>query len=299
MDRLQLMEVFVAVAEAESFSGAARSLGMSPPSVTRSIAALEDRLNMKLLHRSTRSVRVTEAGQIYLDHVRRLLGEIEEAEEVTAGVFAEPRGRLAVTAPVQLGQMFVTPAIVEYLQRYPEMEVSALFVDRVVNLLEEGLDVAIRIGELPDSSLRAIRVGQVRQVVCASPEYLADHPEPQIPADLDRHLIVTATSVTPTTDWKFRQGTATTSVRVKPRLTVSSIEAALVSVSKGFGITRLMSYQVAPYLGTGQLKTLLKEYEPPPLPIHMLHCEGRYSSAKVRTFIDLVTAALRENAALT
>jgi DNA-binding transcriptional LysR family regulator len=298
MDRLQLMEVFIAVAEAESFSGAARSLGMSPPSVTRAIAALEDRLNVKLLNRSTRSVRVTEAGQIYQDLVRRILGEIDEADEATAGVNAEPRGRLAITAPVQFGQMFVTPAIVEYLQRYPEMEVSALFLDRVVNLLEEGLDVAIRIGELPDSSMRAIRVGQVRQVVCASPEYLANHPEPQTPAELAQHLIVAATSVTPTTDWMFRQGTATTKVRVQPRFSVSSIEAALVAVSKGFGITRLMSYQVAPFLRTGQLKTILTEYEPPALPIHVLHCEGRYSSAKVRTFIDLVAATLRENAAL-
>jgi DNA-binding transcriptional LysR family regulator len=199
---------------------------------------------------------------------------------------------------VQFGKMFVTPIIVEYLQRYPEMEVSALFLDRVVNLLEEGLDVAIRIGELPDSSMRAIHVGQVRRVVCASPEYLANHPEPRFPADLARHLIVAATSVTPTTDWKFRQGMATTSVRVKPRFSVSSIEAALLAVSQGFGITRLMSYQVAPYLSSGRLKAILTEYEPPSLPIHVLHREGHYASVRVRTFIDLAVAGLRANAAL-
>ncbi len=293
MDRLHLMAAFVAVAEAESFSGSARRLGMSPASVTRAIAALEARLNVKLLNRSTRSVRVTEAGQIYLDFVRRIISEIGEAEEVTAGLNAEPRGRLAITAPVQFGKMFVTPTIVEYLQRYPEMEVSALLLDRVVNLLEEGLDVAIRIGELPDSSMKAIRVGQVRKVVCASPEYLANTPEPRIPAELAQHLIVAATSVTPTIDWKFRRGMATTTIRVKPRFSVSTIEAALVAVSKGFGITRVMSYQVAPYLSTGQLKTILTEYEPPPLPIHVLHREGQYASAKVRTFIDLIVANLR------
>jgi len=298
MDRLHLIEVFISVAEAESFSGAARRLGRSPAAVSRAIAALEAGLNVKLLNRSTRSVRVTEAGQIYLDLVRRIVSEIDEADEAAAGINAEPRGRLAVTAPVQFGKMYVTPAIVEYLQRYPEMEVSGLFLDRVVNLLEEGLDIAIRIGELPDSSLRANHVGQVRKVVCASPEYLENHPKPQIPAELTQHLIVAATSVTPTTEWKFRQGAATTTVRVKPRFSVSSIEGALAAVSKGFGITRLMSYQVAPYLSTGQLKTILTEYEPPPLPIHVLHSEGRYSSAKVRTFIDLVVAKLRSDTTL-
>jgi len=298
MSRLHLMEVFVAVAEAESFSGAGRSLGLSPPAVSRAIAALEEHLNLKLLTRTTRAVRVTEAGQIYLEAVRRILGEITEAEETAAGATSEPRGRLAVTAPVQFGRLFVTPAIVAYLTRYAEMEVSALFVDRVVNLQEEGLDVGIRIGELPDSGMKAIRVGQVRRVVCASPDYLTDHPEPRTPADLAGHLIVSATPVSPTTEWKFHRGTATSSVRVKPRLSVTSIGCALEAVTNGFGITRLMSYQVAAQLESGQLKILLADYEPPPLPIHVLHLEGRYSSAKVRTFVDLVVASLRETPTL-
>jgi DNA-binding transcriptional LysR family regulator len=292
------MAVFVAVADAGSFSGAARSLGISAPAVTRAIAALETRLNVQLLIRTTRSVRVTEAGQLYFEVVRRILGEVAEADEATAGVNAEPRGRLTVTAPVQFGKMFVTPIIGAYLQRYPEMEISAVFLDRIVNLLEEGLDVGIRIGELPDSSMKAIRVGQVRRVVCAAPKYLANNPEPRTPAALVRHLIVAATSVTPTNDWTFHQGKATTSVRVKPRLSVSSIEGAIEAVAAGFGITRLMSYQVAPYLSQGILTTLLTDYEPPPLPIHIIHREGPYVSAKVRTFIDLAVADLRSNAAL-
>jgi len=298
MDRYHLMTVFVAVAEAESFSGAARSLGLSPPAVTRAITALEERLNVKLLNRTTRSVRVTEAGHTYLDAVRRILSEIDAADEMAAGVHAEPRGLLSVTAPVQFGRFFVTPAILDYLQRYPGMEVSALFLDRVVNLQEEGLDVGIRIGELPDSSMKAIRVGQVRRVVCAAPDYLAHNPEPRIPADLTRHRLVAATSVTPTRDWKFRQGAATTSVRVKPSLSVSSIGAAIEAVSRGFGITRLMSYQVVPYLESGQLNILLSNFEPPPMPIHVLHLEGRYASAKVRTFVDLMVDSLRANHAL-
>jgi len=295
MDRFHLMSVFVAVADAGSFSGAARNLKMSPPSVTRAINALEGRLKIKLLNRTTRSVRVTEAGRLYLDFARRIIGEMEEAEDAAAGIYSAPRGLLTVTAPVQFGKMFVTPAILEYLDHYPEMDVSALFLDRVVNLMEEGLDVAIRIGELPDSSLKAIRVGEVRKVVCASPEYLANNPEPQRPADLAVHLIVSATAVTPTAEWKFSQGPKTIGFRVKPRLSLSSIDAALEAVTRGFGITRVMSYQAAPYLAKGQLKTILTSYEPPPLPIHVLHPEGRYTSAKIRSFVDFVVAHLKAN----
>jgi DNA-binding transcriptional LysR family regulator len=298
MDRLHFMTVFVAVAENESFSGAARKLGISAPSVTRAITALETRLNVKLLHRTTRSVRVTEAGQLYLEVVRRIIHEVNEADSAASGVNAEPRGRLTVTAPVQFGKMFITPSIVEYLQRYTEMEVSAIFLDRIVNLLEEGVDIGIRIGDLPDSSMKAIRVGQVRRVLCASPEYLAQNPEPQIPTDLAQHAIVVATTVTPTLDWKFRQGMTTTHVRIKPRLSVSSIDAALEAVAHGFGITRLLSYQVTPYTSIGKLKILLIEFEPTPLPIHVIHREGQYVSAKVRTFIDLVVANLRANKTL-
>lgn len=298
MDRLHLMEVFVAVAEAESFSGAARRLGMSAPAVTRAITAIESQLKVRLLNRTTRSVRVTDAGQAYLDAVRRVLNDIGEANEAVAGVRTKPRGSLAVTAPVQFGKLFVTPAIVEYLELYPEMEVSALFLDRVVNLQEEGVDVGIRIGELPDSNMKAIFAGQVRKVVCASAEYLENRPEPEKPEDLARHVIVAATSVTPTTDWKFQRDSGTTTVRVKPRLSVSSIDAALEAVSNGFGITRLMSYQVAAYLTSGKLKILLPEFEPPPLPIHVLHLEGRYASAKIRSFVDLMVAELRKNGSL-
>ena len=173
MDRFQLMTVFVAVAEEESFAGGARRLSMSPPAVTRAIAMLETRLGIKLLTRTTRHVRATDAGLRYLDSARRILADAEEADEAAAGIHAAPRGQLAVTAPVLFGSMFVTPAIVGYLERYPDVTLNAVFLDRVVNLLEEGLDVGVRIGELPDSSMRAIPVGHVRRVVCAAPDYLA------------------------------------------------------------------------------------------------------------------------------
>ena len=298
MDRLHLMSVFVAVAEAESFAGGARRLGMSPPAVTRAIAALETRLRVKLLNRTTRFVRVTEAGQRYLDDARRVIGDVDAADEAAAGINAEPRGHLAVTAPMLFGRMFVTPGIVDYLQRYPGMEVSALFLDRVVNLLEEGLDVGVRIGELPDSSMKALGAGHVRRVVCASPDYLKKHGTPKTPAELAYHVVVLSSTVTPIVDWKFAHDAKTTSVRVKPRLTVTSNEAAIEAVCAGFGVTRLLSYQVAPYVAAGRLKIVLSTFEPQRLPIHILHREGKYASAKVRTFVDLMVARLRADKTL-
>ena len=295
MDRLYLMAVFVAVAEEESFAAGARRLGMSPPAVTRAISALEDRLGVKLLNRTTRYVRVTDAGNRYLDDCRRIIQETDEADEAAAGINAEPRGHLAVTAPVMFGRLFVIPGIVDYLQRYPAMEVSAVFLDRVVNLLEEGFDVGIRIGELPDSTMRAIRVGHVRRVMCASPGYLSEHGTPSNPAELMHHKIVAASGVSPVMDWKFAPDL---SVKVKPRLTLTSNDAAIEAVLADMGITRLLSYQIECQRATGQLQIILSEFEPPPLPIHVIHREGRYASAKVRSFVDLMVSKLRAHRAL-
>jgi len=295
MDRLQLMTVFVAVAEEQSFAGGARRLNMSPPAVTRAIAALEDRLGVKLLTRTTRYVRVTDAGQRYLEDARRIISEVDEADEAAAGINAEPRGQLAITAPVLFGKLFVLPGIVDYLQRYPDMEISAVFLDRVVNLLEEGFDVGIRIGELPDSSMKAIRVGSIRRVVCASPAYLAKHGAPDKPEDLANHLVVAASAVSPAIEWKFAEGQV---VRVKPRLSVTSNDSAIAAVLLGMGVTRLLSYQIASYQASGQLQTILGEFEPEPLPIHVIHREGRYASAKVRSFVDLMVARLRSDQTL-
>ncbi len=292
MDRLHLLSVFVAVGEEESFAAGARRLGMSPPAVTRAIAALEAKLGVKLLNRTTRFVRVTEAGQRYLDDARRIMSEIDEADEAARGINAVPRGQLTVTAPVLFGKMFVMPVVVEFLQRYPDMEISALFLDRLVNMLEEGVDVGVRIGELPDSSMKAIRVGQVRRVLAASPEYLAKHGVPKVPSDLLKHTIVVASTVSPNIEWKFLHEGETATVRIKPRLQASSNDAAIQAVRLHFGITRLLSYQIAPYLETGELQTVLADYAPP-LPIHVIHREGRYASAKVRNFVDAAVANLR------
>jgi DNA-binding transcriptional LysR family regulator len=293
MDQVHLMSVFVAVGEEEGFAAAARRLDLSPAAVTRAIAALEEKLGVKLLLRTTRNVRLTEAGRRYLDDSRAILSSIEEANETAAGVNSAPKGNLSVTSPVLFGKAFVMPGIVRYLKTYPEVEVSALFLDRVVNLVEEGIDVAVRIGHLPDSSLKALRVGQVRRVLCASPEYLAKNGVPRHPDDLLRHTIVAASGVTPRVEWKFGAVDDPTTVRLRPRLTVTSNDAAIAAVVMGLGICRLLSYQVADELAAGRLKIVLADFEEAPWPVHLVHRESKFGASKVRNFIDLLAGELK------
>jgi DNA-binding transcriptional LysR family regulator len=295
MDQIHLMNVFVAVGEEGGFAAAARRLDLSPAAVTRAIVGLEDQLGVKLLLRTTRNVRMTEAGQRYLDDSRNILASIAEANEAAAGVNAAPRGNLAVTASVLFGKAYVMPCIVDYLKQFPQVEVSAYFLDRVVNLVDEGMDVAVRIGHLPDSSLKALRVGQVRRVLCASPEYLARHGVPQHPADLQQHAVIAASGISPRVEWKFGGPDDPTMVRIAPRLTVTSNDAAVAGVVAGLGIARLLSYQIATELSEGKLKIVLPEYEEAPWPVHVLHRESKYGSAKVRNFIDMLAARLRAN----
>ena len=294
MDRFQLMNVFVAVAEEAGFAAGARRLRMSPPAVTRAVAALEQRLKVKLLNRTTRYVRTTEAGQRYLDDARRILAEADEADEAAAGVNAAPRGHLAVTAPVLFGRMFVMPLIVEYLNRYPDTAVSAVLLDRVVNLLEEGLDVGTRIGELPDSNMQATAVGSVRLVVCASKEYLWRHGVPRSPEELLQHTIIASSAGSAAISWRFGGRV----LRIEPRLTVTTNDGAIEAALRGFGIIRMLSYQVSPYVTAGDLRTVLEEHEPAPRPINIVHREGRHACAKVRGFVDLIAERLRANRAL-
>lgn len=298
MDRLTEMQIYVAVAECEGFAAAARRLGISPPVTTRAVADLEARLGVKLLNRTTRYVRATDAGQRYLEDARRVLAAADEADEAAIGINSEPRGHLTVTAPVLFGRIYVMPGIVDYLQRFPATEVSALFVDRVVNLLEEGVDVALRIGELGDSSFKALCVGSVRRVLCASPDYIARHGLPANPEALANHSIILATNLSTNIEWRFMQDAKPLAVRIKPRLSVTSNDSAIEAAVRGLGITRVMSYQVAPELESGQLKILLSEYEPAPVPIHILHREGRYAATKIRSFIDLMAERLRANKSL-
>lgn len=298
IDRLHLMNVFVAVAEEAGFAGAARRLSLSPPAVTRAIAALEYYLGIKLLNRTTRYVRVTEAGQRYLEDAKRVIAAADEADESVVGLNAEPRGHIVVTASVLFGRLYVMSGIVDYMKRYAGMEVSALFVDRVVNMLEEGVDVAIRIGELPDSSYRAIRVGSVRRVMCASPKYLEQHGMPKSPEELTQHQIILARGLNPFPEIKFVKNDSSLTVKVKPRLMVSDNDSAVEAAVGALGITRLLSYQIAPQLSNGSLKIILSEFEPKPVPVHIVHNEGRYTSAKIRSFVDLMAQRLRADSSL-
>jgi DNA-binding transcriptional LysR family regulator len=293
MDRLYLMTVYVAVAEEQGFAAGARRLGMSPPAVTRAIAALEERLGVRLLDRTTRHVRVTDAGQRYLDDARRIIAEVDEADDAVAGINAAPRGHLTVTAPMLFGRIYVMPGVVDYLQRYPGMEVSTVFVDRVTNLLEEGIDVGVRIGELPDSSMRAIAVGQVRRMIVAAPSYLAAHGAPRTPQDLARHTIVSSSGSSVPPDWRFYKDGDTQSLRVKPRLSVNNNDSAIEAVRSGFGIARLLSYQAAALLDAGELVEVLQDHAVPAVPIHIVHRDSRQGSTRIRSFVDLLAERLR------
>ncbi|MDR6289536.1 MULTISPECIES: LysR family transcriptional regulator [Inquilinus] len=298
MDRLDSMRIFVAVAETGGFATAARRLVLSPPAVTRAVAAVEDRVGARLLHRTTRIVRLTEAGARFLEDCRRILAEVEEAEAAAAGLHAEPRGQVSITAPVLFGRLHVAPILFDVGIRHPLMVVRSFFIDRVVNLAEEGYDVAVRIAELPDSGLSAIRVGTVRRVVCASPAYLAAHGVPQTPADLADHDAIPFGQGVAARDWVFRRGDRTETVTPRARLIVNQADVAVAAAVAGHGLTRVLSYQMAADHRAGRLQTVLEDFEPPPIPIHVVHQEGRRATARVRALVDLVAAGLRADPAL-
>lgn len=294
MDRYHAMRVFVRIAEAGGFAEAARQLHMSPPAVTRALAALEETIGARLLTRTTRSVKLTEAGQRYVEDCRRILAAIEEAEAAAAGSYAAPTGMLTLTSSVLFGQLYIMPIMTAFLDLHPQVTGRMLLLDRVVNLVDEGVDVAIRIGHLPDSSLRAIRVGSVRRVICAAPEYLAARGVPRVPADLAQHRIIAATSAWTSLEWRFgRDGE--TAVQVKPALFCNANEAVIAAARAGWGLTRALSYQIGPDLAAGTLQIVLEDFEQEPLPVHILHPEGRHAPAKVRAFVDFARDRLKAN----
>lgn len=292
MDRWYSMRIFVKVAETASFAEAARQLNLSAPAVTRAIAALEEAIGARLFARTTRSVKLTEGGCRYLEDCRRILSDIVEAEAAAGGAYATPTGTLSVTAPLLFGQMHVLPILMDYLDAYPSMAVRTLFIDRSVNIIDEGIDVAVRIGHLPDSGFTAIRVGRVRRVICGSPAYLDRHGAPQIPADLRDHRIAASTSAWAANDWRFHGDQR---VSVRPTLQCNTNEAVISAALAGWGLTRVLHYQVGPALAAGQLRIVLAEHEEEPIPIHVLHPEGRHAPAKVRAFVDMAVERLRAN----
>jgi len=294
MDRLENLEIFVAVAEAGSFVQAARRLGRSPAAVTRAVAALEDRLGVRLFNRTTRAVALTDSGGRTLDQARRALAEFAALELSAAGEQATPRGLLTITAPEMFGRLHILPIAQDFMRDYPEVDLSLLLLNRIVSFVDEGIDLGLRIAQLPDSTLQAIQVGQVRRVYCASPAYLAAHGRPQRFRELKGHTVIASTGLSPAPDrWTFQESGAEVAVAIRPRLVVNSIQAAIDAAAAGGGIVRLISYQAALPEAEGRLVRLFEDQPQPPIPVHLVHPAGRYLAPKVRLFIDRAVGILR------
>jgi DNA-binding transcriptional LysR family regulator len=289
MDRIDAMQAFVAVADLQGFAPAARKLGLSPSGVTRLIAALEDRLGARLLQRTTRQVALTDVGARYLERVRRILSDVEEAEGSAEGERTRPIGRLVVSAPVGFGRLHVSPVMTAYLTRYPEVVGELRLSDRMINLVEDGVDLAVRIGHLPDSSLVARHVGETRRIVVASPGYLKRRGEPKTPEAIASHATIQFGAVTASPEWQFVEDGREARVACTPRLTTNSADAAIQYAEQGGGLTRVLAYQAAAAIKDGRLRVVLAKFEQPALPIHVVYPTSRLLSAKVRTFIGLVT----------
>ena len=298
MDRIEEMTVFVAVAELGGFASASRKLKLSAPTITRAVAALEAQVGAELFVRTTRFVRLTESGERYLQDCRRILHELEEAEAQAAGAHLAPQGTLVIAAPIVFGQRLLLPLLVEFLQQHPAVSARALLVDRPVQLSEEGIDCAFRMGELPDSALVATPLGHIRRIVCASPGYLAAHGQPQQPQEVVDHALVVSAADGRSDRWRFVEGDRDVDIDIEPRLVVSTNEAAISAALGGWGLTRVMSYQVNAELQRGELQRVLQGYEGKPLPVWLVNAEGRRAAAKLRSFIAFAVARLRGHPAL-
>jgi DNA-binding transcriptional LysR family regulator len=287
--------VFVTALDQGSLAGAGRRLGRSPAAVSRAIAFLENYVGTPLLHRTTRTIKLSEAGERYAAACRRVLTDLEEADMLASGESAAPRGLLNVSGPIVSGARILRPILDAYLDSQPAVTARLLLLDRKLNLVEEGIDVALRIGHLPDSSLIAIRVGEVRQVICAAPSYLASRPPITNPSDLAAHRII-AMTVFGQDSWSFAPIEGDPDIRhvpIAPRLIVNTVEAAVGSAIEGYGLTRVFSYQVAEEVRDGRLAVVLPEAESPAMPVHLVTPEGRLSVPKVRTFVDFAVPRLK------
>lgn len=288
MDRLNTMQAFVAVADLNGFAPAARKLGLSTSTMTRMIAGLEQHVGARLLQRTTRSLALTDAGVRYLERVRRILADIEDAEMSAQAERSAPTGRLVVSAPAGFGRRHVSPVMSAYLLRYPDVSGELRLADHIVNLVEDGVDLAIRIGHLPDSSLVARLVGDLDSLVMASPDYLARRGEPATPDALAAHDIIHFGGTRVIADWRFVDSGREFRVGVTPRYITNNADAAIAHAEQGGGLTRVLTYQAADALAAGRLRVVLKAFQLPLIPIHVVYPTSRFLSAKVRAFVDLV-----------
>ncbi len=294
MDKLAAMRAFVEIVDRGSLTAAGESLGKSLPTVVRTLATLEASLGARLLRRTTRRMSLTAEGRDYLERCRRILADVEEAELVFAARQAEPRGELRMTAPVLFGQMHVAPAVVAFLERHPQVSVDLVLLDRVVDLVEEGIDVALRIAPLPDSSMIAIPVGSVRRVVVASPELLRGGGVPERPSDLTERPCVRHPGVSPGHVWRFLEDGQEVAVKARGAFTCNQAHAALEACARGLGFGRFLSYQVEPWLRDGRLERVLEAFEPEPVPVSLVYSDARSVSTRLRAFLVFLRDALRE-----
>lgn len=298
MDRVHELEVFIAVADAGSFAKAADRMRLSPPAVTRAISALEQRLGAAVFVRTTRSLAITEVGQRFLDSARRVLGALDAAEKEALGETALPQGHLTISASVTFGRAAVAPIIGDFLRQYPRVTVSVMLLDRITNLVDEGIDIAVRIGSLPDSTLVARRVGEVQRVLVASPDYLARRGTPVRPADLRLHAMIAFTGLMPNREWRFVDGKGANSVSFMPRFEINDAVAAIRAAESGEGITVALSYMVAEQVRAGRLVTVLDAMTPPSVPVHLVFPQNRLLAPKLRAFVDFAVPRLSATVAL-
>jgi DNA-binding transcriptional LysR family regulator len=298
MDRLDAMSILVASAEAGSFTAAGQQLGVPLPTISRKVAELETHLNTQLLVRSTRKLSLTEAGVAYVAACKRILEQVEEAETQAAGEYSVPRGTLTMTAPIVFGRLHVVPVVNEFLAHFPQISVQLTLSDHTINIVDEHIDLAVRVGMLPDSTLIATKVGDIRRVVCGSPDYFAAHGVPKAPEDLSEHMCVTFTALAAGMTWIFNpRGKASRSVRPYCRLKINTAEAAIDAAIAGVGVTNVLSYQVARAVEAGKLRVILENYEPDPTPVHMVHAGLAILPLKLRRFMEFAAPRLRKSLA--
>ncbi|WP_292932994.1 LysR family transcriptional regulator [Noviherbaspirillum sp.] len=293
MDKLRSIQTFVEIAERGSLTAAADALDTSLPTVVRKLAELESNLGVRLFNRTTRRIHLTDEGHRYLTICKTALAQLEEAEEALFEAKARPSGKLVVTAPVLFGRLHVAPLVMRFLRMHPELNVDLLLLDRSIDLIEEGVDIAVRIGHLADSTLHAVPAGFLHRVICASPAYLKEHGTPRHPSQLTEHAAIRFTGRSVLSEWQFREDGHDLSVRIAPRITTNSVDAALNACREGMGIGAFLSYMVQAPIRAGELKPILRKFEAEPLPITMLYPHSKLMSARVRAFIDFAAPLLR------
>lgn len=297
MDRLDAMRALVTAVDRGSLASAARKLGCSPATVTRAIALLERRLGTRLMHRSTRALHLTQFGETYLATCREILAALDVAERGAAAEQEKPSGLLTITAPLRLGQLHVRPVLDAFLDANPAVRARFVLLDRVANLVEEGIDIAVRLAHLPDSTMVATRVGEVRRVLCASPAYIERCGAPKTPAALREHACIMERDGAETELWRFASapGKPLLPISIQPRLVVNSAAVAVDSAEAGHGITRVMSYQAAAAVSAGKLVVLLTQHEPPPIPVHLVLPSARSKTTKQQAFVAFAAPRLRRD----